>query len=93
MYSDNDFIFLGKIVEAVSGKPLNEYARENFYEPLNMLTTGFHPRERMPLEDIAPTELEKHFRRQLIWEMYMMKVQPCSAVLPVMPVYSAMPTI
>ncbi|MBA4197859.1 MAG: serine hydrolase [Chitinophaga sp.] len=67
VYSDNDFIFLGKIVEAVSGKPLNEYARENFYEPLNMLTTGFHPRERMPLEDIAPTELEKHFRRQLIW--------------------------
>jgi len=67
VYSDNDFIFLGKIVEAVSGKPLNEYARENFYEPLNMVSTGFHPRERMSLQDIAPTELEKHFRRQLIW--------------------------
>jgi len=67
VYSDNDFIFLGKIVEAVSGKPLNDYVRETFYAPLQMATTTFHPRERMPLENIVPTELEKHFRRQLIW--------------------------
>lgn len=66
IYSDNDFIFLGKIVEAISGKPLNEYVRDNFYKPLNMLTTTFRPRERMPLEEIVPTEEEKHFRNQLI---------------------------
>lgn len=66
IYSDNDFIFLGKIVEAVSGLPLNEYARQNFYLPLQMATTTFRPRERMPLENIVPTEFEKHFRRQLI---------------------------
>jgi len=67
VYSDNDFIFLGKIVEAVSGKPLNEYARDNFYTPMQMVTTTFLPREKMPLENIAPTEFEKHFRQQLIW--------------------------
>jgi len=67
VYSDNDFIFLGKIVETVSGMPLNEYVRETFYKPLQMTSTTFLPRERMPLEDIAPTELEKqHFRRQLL---------------------------
>jgi beta-glucosidase-like glycosyl hydrolase/CubicO group peptidase (beta-lactamase class C family) len=66
IYSDNDFIFLGKIVEAVSGLPLNEYARINFYEPLQMTTTGFKPRERLPLGNIVPTEEEKHFRQQLI---------------------------
>jgi beta-N-acetylhexosaminidase len=66
VYSDNDFIFLGKIVEAVSGKPLNEYAKENFYEPLRMTTTTFHPREVMPIDVIVPTEEEKHFRQQLI---------------------------
>jgi len=66
VYSDNDFIFLGKIVEAVSGKPLNEYARETFYQPLHMNTTGFRPRETMPLDLIVPTEEEKHFRQQLI---------------------------
>jgi CubicO group peptidase (beta-lactamase class C family) len=66
IYSDNDFIFLGKIVEAVSGVTLNEYARINFYEPLQMTTTGFKPRERFPLGNIVPTEEEKHFRQQLI---------------------------
>ena len=67
IYSDNDFIFLGKIVEAVSGMPLNEYVRETFYKPLQMTSTTFLPRERMPLENIVPTELEnQHFRRQLL---------------------------
>ncbi len=66
VYSDNDFIFLGKIVEAVSGKPLNEYARETFYAPLQMTTTGFHPLESMPVNQVAPTEEEKHFRQQLL---------------------------
>ena len=67
VYSDNDFIFLGKIVEAISGKPLDVYAKETFYKPLNMTTTTFHPRDFMPLENIVPTELEKHFRQQLLW--------------------------
>lgn len=66
VYSDNDFIFLGKIVEAVSGKPLNEYVHDVFYAPLHMTTTTFRPREVMPLQDIVPTEEEKHFRQQMI---------------------------
>jgi len=32
-----------------------------------MTSTTFHPRERLPLEKIVPTEYEKHFRQQLIW--------------------------
>ncbi|MEA3426880.1 MAG: glycoside hydrolase family 3 N-terminal domain-containing protein [Bacteroidota bacterium] len=66
VYSDNDFIFLGKIVESVSGKPLNEFVRENIYEPLHMTTTTYRPRELMPVNQIVPTEEEKHFRQQLI---------------------------
>jgi len=66
VYSDNDFIFLGKIVEAVSGKSLHEYARETFYLPLHMTTTTFRPREMIPLGLIAPSEEEMHFRQQLI---------------------------
>ncbi|MFX8976503.1 serine hydrolase, partial [Acinetobacter baumannii] len=55
-------------MEAVSGKPLNEYAKEQFYIPMQMTTTTFKPREIMPIDNIVPTELEaKHFRRQLIW--------------------------
>jgi beta-N-acetylhexosaminidase len=66
IYSDNDFIFMGKVVEAVSGKPLEEYAKENFYIPLQMSTTSFRPRENFPLNTIAPTEFDKTWRQQLL---------------------------
>ena len=66
IYSDNDFIFLGLIVEAISGMKLDEYARKQFYEPLALVTTGFHPRNRFALSRIVPTENEQYFRRQLI---------------------------
>ena len=66
VYSDNDFIFLGKIVEALSGLPLDEYAKKEFYTPLGLNTAGFKPREHFSLARIAPTEQEKYFRLQLI---------------------------
>jgi beta-glucosidase-like glycosyl hydrolase/CubicO group peptidase (beta-lactamase class C family) len=66
VYSDNDFIFLGKIVEELSGMPLNEYVEKNFYRRMGMRTTGFKPRKEFALEKIVPTESETHFRRQLI---------------------------
>ncbi|MEY3436379.1 MAG: hypothetical protein RL335_835 [Bacteroidota bacterium] len=66
IYSDNDFIFLGLIVEAISGMTLHDYAKKNFYDPMGLVTTGFRPRDRLPLSQIVPTENEKIFRRQLI---------------------------
>lgn len=66
IYSDNDFIFLGKIVETLSGMPLDQYAKKTFYDPLNMTTTGFKPRDRFAVTQIAPTEEEPYFRKQLI---------------------------
>ena len=64
VYSDNDFIFLGKIVEALSGMTLDEYVQKNFYSKIGMATTGFKPRARFAVERMVPTETEKHFRRQ-----------------------------
>lgn len=66
VYSDNDFIFLGKIVEAVSGMPLDAYVKQHFYEPLHMHHTGFLPKNFVPLNRIVPTEREPVFRRQLL---------------------------
>jgi beta-N-acetylhexosaminidase len=66
VYSDNDFIFLAKIVETITGKSLDEYVKTTFYKPLGLTTIGFKPREYLPLDEIAPTEDEKKFRRQLI---------------------------
>jgi beta-N-acetylhexosaminidase len=68
VYSDNDFIFLGKIVQAITKLPLNEYVQKTFYQPMGMTTTGFKPRKKFSTNQIVPTEDEyNHFRRQLIW--------------------------
>jgi beta-N-acetylhexosaminidase len=64
VYSDNDFIFLGKIVEVITGQTLDQYVKKTFYDPLSLTATGFKPRERFLLSRIVPTETEKSFRLQ-----------------------------
>ncbi|WP_207535046.1 glycoside hydrolase family 3 N-terminal domain-containing protein [Desertivirga arenae] len=64
VYSDNDFIFLGKIVEQITGQSLDQYTRNTFYLPLGMATTMFKPLEHLSVNQIAPTENEKYFRLQ-----------------------------
>ena len=66
VYSDNDFILLGKVVEAISGLTLDQYVQKTFYNPLGMATTGFNPWQRFGTERVVPTEEERHFRRQLL---------------------------
>ncbi len=46
-YTDVGFIVLGKLVERVSGQPLDEYARDVLYQPLGMPTTGFNPADEL----------------------------------------------
>ena len=67
VYSDLDFILLGKVVEAVTKMPLDQYVQKTFYVPMAMRTTGFKPRERFSLDQIVPTEFDKLFRWQLLW--------------------------
>ncbi|MEO0530969.1 MAG: serine hydrolase domain-containing protein [Planctomycetota bacterium] len=42
-YSDVNFELLGKVVERVSGEPLDEFARDELYAPLGMTRTTFNP--------------------------------------------------
>ncbi|HEX5552066.1 MAG TPA: glycoside hydrolase family 3 N-terminal domain-containing protein [Chitinophagaceae bacterium] len=66
IYSDIDFQLMGLIVARLSGLPLNEYVKRTFYDKIGMNATGFRPRERYPLDRIAPTECEKIFRMQCL---------------------------
>lgn len=66
LYSDLDFIFMGKVVEAITGMPLDKYVKQTFYEPLQMRSTSFRPRQYFPLRNIAPTETETGFRQQML---------------------------
>ncbi len=66
VYSDNDFIFLGEVVKALSGKSLDQYAWDNFYRPLGFGSTGFNPTRFIQKNTIAPTEQEPYFRERLV---------------------------
>ena len=66
VYSDNDFIFLGQIVEQVSGMSLQAYTTQSFYNPLGMKSTGFLPLQKTSLNEIAATEIDDYYRHELI---------------------------
>lgn len=55
MYSDVGFIVLGEIVERVSGKSLDAFAKERIFTPLGMSETGFNP-EAVIQKRAAPTQ-------------------------------------
>jgi uncharacterized protein YbbC (DUF1343 family)/CubicO group peptidase (beta-lactamase class C family) len=55
VYSDIGFFLLGHIVHAVSGKPLDQFAKERIFDPLGMTNTSFTPPESLRGR-IAPTE-------------------------------------
>jgi len=55
VYSDLGAMLLGKIVERVSGEPLDVYLRRHVFAPLGMTSTMFRPPTR-DLPRIAPTE-------------------------------------
>jgi uncharacterized protein YbbC (DUF1343 family)/CubicO group peptidase (beta-lactamase class C family) len=60
-YSDVGFIVLGKLVEKVSGLPLDRFAHEHIFQPLGMHDTGFRPDTRLK-ERAAPAD-----RREEQW--------------------------
>jgi len=60
-YSDVGFQVLGKLVERISGRKLDEFAWERIFDPLGMKDAHFRPpqaSQSIPVERIAPTERE-----------------------------------
>ncbi len=64
LYSDLDFIFLGKIVEQITGMKLNEYVDESFYRPMGLSSIGYLPLINHSKKNIVPSVLETEFRNQ-----------------------------
>jgi uncharacterized protein YbbC (DUF1343 family) len=56
IYSDINFILLGEIVHQVSGRPLDEFARDEVFTPLGMRQSTFNPPASWRPR-IAPTEI------------------------------------
>ncbi|MCB0280105.1 MAG: serine hydrolase, partial [Calditrichaeota bacterium] len=53
VYSDLGFILLMRAVETITGKSLDQFVKETFYEPMNLAAIGFLPKEKRL---IPPTE-------------------------------------
>ncbi|NIP80945.1 MAG: serine hydrolase, partial [Gemmatimonadetes bacterium] len=74
VYSDLGFILLGAAVEAVTDTTLDGYLDARLWTPLGMDETGFNPtgdpggggtgRGGLPLDRIAPTEVDTVFRHE-----------------------------
>jgi serine-type D-Ala-D-Ala carboxypeptidase len=69
LYSDLDFIFLGLIVERVSGQPLDRYLDTNVFGPIGMTSTRFRPPAEWRAR-IAPTEIDPWRQRHLRGEVH-----------------------
>lgn len=65
-YSDLGFILMYKIINNLSGIPIQEYVRQNFYSHLGASTLGYLPLLRFEKERIVPAELDLSFRQQLV---------------------------
>lgn len=57
-YSCLNYILLGKIIQNVSGTPLDTFVRENIFTPLGLLDTAYKP-DAILIGRIAPTQSEE----------------------------------
>ena len=60
-YSDVGFIVLGEIVAAVSEESLADFSRREFFEPLQMLDTGYLPSAELKTRVAATGQRDGHW--------------------------------
>lgn len=73
IYSDLNFILLGDLIWRVTGKRLDEYAKQHIFQPLEMKMTTFNPLKNLPYtgaKDYAATEMCKWRGRIMIGEVH-----------------------
>lgn len=47
-YNNTGYVVLGLIIEQVSGKPFDEYLKDNVFQPSDMMDTGYFELDRLP---------------------------------------------
>lgn len=63
IYSDVGFIVLGHLVERISGRNVNDFARAEIYEPLGMQETGYLPNDSLRLRAAVTEQREDRWMR------------------------------
>ncbi|GAC1678545.1 MAG: glycoside hydrolase family 3 N-terminal domain-containing protein [Candidatus Acidiferrum sp.] len=65
VYSDLGIILMAEIVERLTGRPLDELAKEYLFRPIGMKNTSYKPAKNLWTR-IAPTEFDKELRKRLV---------------------------
>jgi len=66
VYSDLGLFISKRIFEGVSGKKLDSFVYEYYYDKLGMQTTCFNPLTKFQKDRIVPTENDNYFRFQTV---------------------------
>jgi beta-N-acetylhexosaminidase len=66
VYSDLGFILLKQLVDSITQVPFDDYLNSVFYSRLGAERLCFNPLKHFVKDDIAPTEDDQLFRKQLI---------------------------
>jgi beta-glucosidase-like glycosyl hydrolase/CubicO group peptidase (beta-lactamase class C family) len=66
VYSDLGYYFVKKIIEKQGQKSIDLYLRDELYRPMGLRTICYEPLKRFNVSQIAPTERDVAFRKQLI---------------------------
>ncbi len=65
-YSDVGMLLMGKVIESVSGRTLDQLAAYLFYRPMGMDRTGFNPHRWGLTSACAPTENDTRWRKTTV---------------------------
>jgi beta-N-acetylhexosaminidase len=65
IYSDLGIILMAEIIERLTGRKLDDLAREYIFEPLRMKDTMYKPPKKL-WPTIAPTEFDSTWRKRLV---------------------------
>ncbi len=65
-YSDLGFYLFKTMIENITNAPLEEYVQNTFYQPMKLNRLTYLPRKKFPLNQIAPTENDTIFRKQVL---------------------------
>ena len=66
VYSDLGFYLIAKLVQRISGVPINEYVQTQFYRPLGLTSMTYNPLNKFPKSRIIPSEDDKYWRQQKV---------------------------
>ena len=67
LYSDMGFYYIPKIVKQITNQHIEDFLQQEFYFPMGLNHICYKPLNHFTREQIAPTENDTVFRRQLIW--------------------------